>query len=184
MKYKKENSESILEVDRSIKNVKVELQELRYKNAIENSKLIIDTLSCFYFKNKEKVRKKVKITDQDLDIKKMGKLYTLENEDLYLIYIKKENFNPKENFTSISDLCLTSENYIFIPLKIKELRNTLNKDVDMIVNNKIELKDTLESAFNYLKVEKNHIYSLEELKKVFNIKSTDTTVHIQKETTR
>lgn len=139
-KYIKLNNEDLTAIDGKINNTFIELQELKSKWFIEKQLLCIDTISVFYFKDKK--RKKVSINDEDIIIKKLGKLFLLNEDNVYLIYIEKKNIKN----ISVYNEFLQSENYIFFPLNINKLKNKLTIK-KFNVNNKDYLKDNWESAY-------------------------------------
>jgi len=150
--YIKNNNNIKTKVDGILKKEKketlIELQELRYKKAIDKKEIIIDVLSIFYFKNKK--RKRIKINDKDINITKYGKIFTLNNDTIYLIYIDKKNIQNLKNY----NIFLQDDKYIFISINVEKLKLLFKeKNYPIFVNDKRQLKDTWESAFSLIKID-------------------------------
>lgn len=138
--YEKANTKNKFAVDGKIDDTTIELQELRSKFFIGQDKLCIDTVSIFYF-NAQK-RKKITLNDNDINVVKLGKLFTLSQEAVYLIYINKSNISNISKYSNF----IIGTNYVYIPLNVALLQNLVSSKYHN-VNNKRDLADTWESAY-------------------------------------
>lgn len=167
-KYEKNNIRQVTKIDGKINNTCIELQELKFQKAIDNKKLIIDVLSVFYFKDKK--RKTINLNDFDIKITKKGKIFSLNDEDIYLIYIDKKNIQEKDlNFWSKR---LQDEQYIYLPINVKLLKKEIDV-TNLVVNDKTKTKDTWESAFCYIDIINLPLYDFDALKDIFDETSSE-----------
>lgn len=163
--YVKMNSDTKTDIDGKIKNTSIELQELRSSFFIKNRKLCIDALSVFYFKGNK--RKKVFLTDKDIDIKKMGKLFTLPDDCIYLIHIDKKNCENVNDYKKY----LQNDKRIFLPFLSKTLKELLKYKNNVIsVNDKSRLRDDWESGYIAIGIDEldNSVLSIDRLKTILN----------------
>jgi hypothetical protein len=100
LEYKKNNAGSNLTaIDGICNNTLIELQELTHKGAIKANNVIIDTISAFNF-NDDKGDKSLSFNNPNMNVHKKGKLFTLDNDVLYLIHFEGDNhFSNSFKFT-------------------------------------------------------------------------------------
>ena len=169
--YTANNTNNIFDIDGKLKiNDKiyyVDLQELNYKPFIEKGKLVFDIISVFYFLDKSLKNKKTfnydkfkeLRNDNKIKISKLGKIYNMNKEDIYLIYINKNNISENSNLNKFKKY--EDKNYVYFPFFVKDLKNYIKENknkLKIIINNKKELKDTWESAYTLIDIE--DIYNL------------------------
>jgi hypothetical protein len=168
LKYFKNNNDIITNVDGHINSVYVELQNLKFSKSLINKTIIIDSISAFKFKND--TRRTIKLTDNDITIQKYGKLFTLNNEDLYLVYLKKTDLIENKVLNKYNQY-LQDENFVFLPLKMEKIKKIYNQNGKHLVNNKkkYNLNDNWESAFIVLNICNDILYTKNELDLKLNL---------------
>jgi len=90
LEYRKNNAITVTDIDGTCNGVNIELQELSHNGAISDNNIIIDTISTFQFKDKN-LDKNISFSNPNINIGKYGKLFTLSDDDLYLVHFKGSN---------------------------------------------------------------------------------------------
>ena len=161
-KYRQNNITNIFSIDGEIyinnKKFNIDLQELNSSFFIEKEKLIFDLISVFYFDKNTKKKKKYSYEEfknlrnsGKIKLEKLGKIYTMNENDIYLIYISKNKISDKNN--QILNAKYQDKEYIYLPFFVGDIRNYINKNhnkLKVFVNNKEKLKDTWESAYTVI----------------------------------